>query len=142
MKNFLSYINGFKWFTLIFLSLIAVVTIPGKMYEHQYGEVVLILAIIAYIITILVILIYFFSSMAVSFTSDDKVICFTYGNEKTVEIPHTQIFLIKCTTYRYIFYIENGRKIFLSRMTGLFSYEKTVNKELAELYPGRIKAGW
>lgn len=135
MNNFYTFLKGFKWFVLSFLAIILIITIPAKLHEHNYLQILLIIAITAYLLTILFGLNYFFNSMAINFTANEKYAYLIYASGNKMIFQHSEVEKIKRTPYRYIFFLSNNKKAYLSRMAGLFRTEKDIFPKLKEVYP-------
>lgn len=144
MKGFLSYLKFFKWFVLVFLSLIMAVIIPAKIREHKFLELLIVITIAMLILIILFGLEYYFISMALKFDADDKYAYLTYTDDKTISFQHSDVKLIKCGWMRYVFYLQNGKKLYLtkvvgrSKVTGLLQLELQIPTKISELYGSKI----
>ena len=145
MNEFLSYLRFFKWFVLAFLLVINAVIIPIKIREHNFLEILLVITISTFIILILFGLDHYFNSMALTFDSDNEFAYLNYSTDKIVSFKHCDLKYIKCGWMRYIFYLQNGKKLYLTKVngrssvTGMLRLETQIPAKILELYGTKIK---
>ena len=127
------------WGAYHFLALILLIVIPVKIQEKNYFEIILVIAITAFLLVILFGLDRFFTSMAMSFKADNEFAYFTYANAEVKITRHEDIQKVEYTPYRYIFFLRSGEKISLSRVKK-FSLETEILSEIKSLYFKRMKS--
>ena len=136
MNNFHTFWKIFKGFVIAFLVLILAITIPVKLREHNYWQVLLIIVMAAYQFTILFALSFYFNSMAVNFTADAEYMYLTYGDGKEIVFLHSCVKKIEQTPNKFIFYLSNGEKYYLSNIHSISGSRKKRLLELKKIYPG------
>lgn len=140
MRPYLTFIKVFKWVAIIFILLINIISINMGIQNHNYVGLLSILVISIYILAMLFVINHYFFSMAVSFTADKDNIYLTYYNKSCISVAHSQIVRVKCTPARYIFYLEKGKKLYLTRMIGFMKMEVNINSKIRELYSEKLSA--
>ena len=63
---------------------------------------------------------------------------FSYYNDKSVTITHSQISKVKITPYRYIFYLADNEKVYLTRIIGPLQLETTIMNDIKNLYEDKF----
>ena len=137
MNSFYTFQNGFKWFVLSFLAIILAIIVPVKLQERNYLQIVLVLAIVAFIVIILFAISVYFNSMAVRFEADREYAYLTFSNGKKVIFLHSEVAKIENNPNNYVFFLSNGDKFYLAKNN--FCATKAQLFELKSIYPNLLK---
>ena len=137
MNSFYTFQNGFKWFVLSFLAIILAIIVPVKLQERNYLQIVLVLAIVAFIVIILFAISVYFNSMAVRFEADREYAYLTFSNGKKVIFLHSEVTKIENNPNNYVFFLSNGDKFYLAKNN--FCATKAQLFELKSIYPNLLK---
>lgn len=133
MRKFLNFCVGMNIYMLLMMGMIWTLVLlnPENMVRRQS------MAVLAYgtlwLLTLALCLDIFHFSRAVSFAiSGEKVFFEYYIGEKVIDIKDVK--LVKCSTKEYKFELRNGKKIYLSRATGITKLEAVINPQIQKYF--------
>lgn len=135
----MKFIKPFYIFFYSFLALISLLVIPSLIAQKDYGKMIIFLLILAFLIIVSISIYVFFAKCALNFVISDDIITFQYTNN-LLRIQITDIKNIVITQYRYILILQNGKKLFVSKVNGPFKIKKVDNRilELSKTYDIKI----
>lgn len=134
MNKFIHYVHKVKYFILSFLLLIGFIVIPNNLCEKMYGNVLICIAIIAFISGIVLSLDHFFTTMASDIDFNEYHAYFSYADGHVFSIAFSHIVQIKITYYRYLFYLDDGSCISLLRLSDTFLQNKSLDASIQKIF--------
>lgn len=145
MKKIILHLKRFKIFLVIFICIIILIVLPNALAQYDYWSLFILISFSFLLMFIFETIYRYFSTMAINLNVNNKKSIFNFANGKSIEIEHKEVNYVKCNQYRYIFYLKNGKKIYLSRLSSgnkvktFLIVEKEVLPMIKELYSDRIK---